>query len=375
MVDAPAAALATATWQAVLAKPTIGEKLLEQAFHKNVYTRFLLYGELKRREMAIDKGKGVNYGTRPKLFYYGATRAIERDLIVSDPVTSDAIHPEDAAAQTVDIALPTNPLRKLSGDYGCIYGAMTMGLDEQLRGDMSGDGYRNYAQDVVVPAIGQNLSNMLSIGFYSDGTVDQIDGLAYWRRTAGGAKWNSNAMAVDTFLQGQAFTCTEAQFCKAKLREAMMQSYLGAIGGVISEGFMPNIMITTTALFNKMKGWIDDKQVIQLPPATTAFVELGSPEQYLIFDGMVVFPDPKLDASISGEYGLFYLLHTDYMEVIINKNFSFGGIDPLKAGGEKAEALEGIELPAYLWKYVYKKIVLVNFFYKRPRNLLYGTVT
>lgn len=377
MVDAPSAALATATWEATLAKPSVGDELLEQVFNNHPMLRFLLKGEIGRREgfqTSTTRGK-VSFGPKPKQFFYGATRAIERDLLVSQPVTSGAIHVEDAVTTTVDIALPANPLRKLSGDYGCIYGAMTMGLDEELRGDMTGDGYRNYQKDVVVPLIGQQMSLMLAAGFYSDGTADQIDGLAYWRRNAGAAKWNSNAMATDTFLQGQVWTCTEAQFCKAKLRTAITQARLGPVGGVNSDGHKPNVMLCTTALLDKMKGWIDDKQVINLPAATTDFIELGTPEDYIIFDGVVCFADHKLDNSISAEYGLFYLLHTADIEIFLHKRWAFSGADPLKAGGDKPEALDGIELPAYLFKIVHKKIILANFFYKRPRNLLYGTVT
>ena len=42
----------------------------------------------------------------------------------------------------------------------------------------------------------------------------------------------------------------------------------------------------------------------------------------------------------------------------IHKRWAFSGADPLKAGGDKPEALDGIELPAYLFKIVHKKIIL-----------------
>lgn len=378
MVDSPDAGPTTTIWQNALADPVHGQKIMEQTFRSHPLLKYIWKKEIAAKKgFQSDTGKyaTVKNGYDPVHIKYQALSYIAREIVVAAMATTGAINVEDAITTDVDLALPTNPLRVLSGDYGCIYGAVTWGLEERVVRGGSGPKNINKWMPRVRNDIAQQLSAALSTGLYSDGTSDKIDGLAYWRATTG-TKWNSQNIAnTDTFLQGQAASISEAQFTYAKWIELLDIARLGAISGTNSDGHKPNVCVMTTALFRKLKVWLYDKKSIHVPQAGDDFVTLGTPQDYMMVDGVCCFADDHLDDLKSTNFGLMYFLHSDDIEVIFHSDYGFVGVDAYKMGGETPEQFTEYEIPSKLFKQGLKKIILVNFFYKRPRNLLYVTVT
>lgn len=376
MVDAPPGAMTSTIWQAALAKPEFGEEIMEQTFRSHPLLRFFWNGEIKAREnfkSATNKIALIKNGYKPKHIKYSALRAIERQQIVDSMATVGAIALADAVTQTADTGLPTNPLRVLTGDYGLVYGVSTSGLEEEVvRG---GIGAIHEWGPIVQKDLAQQLSAALSTGLYSDGTSDKIDGLAMWRAVTG-TKWGSQSIsATDKYLQGQAASFSIAQFTYMKFIELVDQARYGAIEGTNSDGRKPNVCLMTTALFRKLKGWLYDKSVINQPEGGQQFVDLGTPEDYVMIDGVCCFADDHLDGAKSSNFGLLYMFNTNDFELIFHKDFNFVGVDAYKETGSAPEAFKRYNLPSYVWKNGIKKLILVNMYNKRPRNLLYATVT
>lgn len=378
MVDAPDAAPTTTVWQHALATPAVGVEIAEMAFRSHPLLAYIWKKEIHKQvgfQKKTKKYPTVGNGYEPAHIFYEALSYIQREITVSQMATTGAINVEDAISTSVDLALPTNPLRVLSGDYGVVWGALTWGLEEAIvRGGPGPENIHRWLPQAKKD-MAQSLSVELSTGLYSNGAADAIDGLAYWR-AINGVKWGSQDIAAtDTFLQGQNETITEAQFTYAKWIELLDIARLGAVGGTNSDGHKPNVCVMTTALFRKFKLWHYDKSVINQPSAGQDFATLGMPQDYMIVDGVCCFADDHLDDLKGENYGLCYFLHSDDIEIIFHKNFGFVGVDAYKMGGESPEDFTSYEIPTYLYKKGIKKMILVNFYYKRPRNLLYLVVT
>lgn len=380
MVDAPPQAITSTIWQAVFADPVHGKEIVEQAFRSHPTLNYFMNGEIQAIKgwMGNNPGKAptVKNGYAPKHIYYEATSAIRRDMTVAGMATTAAIAVAAAIETSVDSALPTNPFRTLSGDYGVMEGHVTWGLEEEVVRGGSGPKNLHRWLPEIKKDLSQQLSNLLNTGLWSDGGTYKIDGFAYWRKTTG-TKWGSLDLATDTFLQGQSGTCTWAEFTYAKFIEWVDQVRLGAIGGTNSDGHKPNVAIVTTALMRKIKGWLYDKGsiIINQDVKGNDFVTLGTPLDYVMVDGICLFADDHLDDLMSTNAGLMYLFNSADWEVIFHKAFNFGAVDAYKEGGKAAADYEPYTIPKYVYKHGAKKIVLVNFFHKRPRNFGYFTIT
>lgn len=386
MVATPDAKYTTTVWEAALSAPEHGSEILEMVAKSNVLLKFMLNAELElMRGYKSRTGKAATKlnGYERQHFTYSSLSAIQRQLKVAQMATSAAIAMSAGVTTSVDLSLPTNALRVLTGDYGVVWGAMTWGLEEAIRGSAGGKNIHEWIP-IVRRDIAQTISDTLNTGMYSDGTTNKIDGLDYWFKITG-TKWNSQDInTTDTFLQGQTFSCTEAQYTKERLRKWIDHAFYGTISGTRSEGLKPNLALVSTNLVRLMKGWVDDKQSIQLTPqmmnqekqaANNNFVQLGSPQDYVMFDGVCFVPDRYIDDNMSSNVGKGYLFNASDLELITHKDFGFDGTDAEKMGGQAPTKLEAYTIPGKLYKHGLKQIILINMFHKRPRNTVKFTVT
>lgn len=378
MVATPSAAYATGTWEATYARASIGSRVIDMVAQRHPLVRFLFNSELdSMRAFTATYGKPAKIanGYTPQRITLGSLSAIERHIKATTMATTGAIAMSAAQTTSADPAGATPPTRILTSDYGTLYGVTTWGLPQEVRGTKGGENIRDWNKDVILD-IGQQLSALLNTGLYSDGTTNQIDGLAYWRATTG-TKWNSSNIATtDTFLQGLSATDSEAAFTLDKFREWVDASELGEISATRSEGLTPNIFMCSSAVLRKLKKWVDEKQTIELQQGKgNKFVELGTPMNYVMIDGVCCFRDPHLDTLLSTNWGIGYFMNADYMELILHPKYNFRGIDANTYDGETPEDLKTYDLPSYIFKKGKKAIILCNFYYARPRNLLYAVIT
>jgi hypothetical protein len=273
--------------------------------------------------------------------------------------------------------MPANPLRVLTGDYGCEYGFVNWGLEEEIRGSRGGRNIHEWVP-LVRKDLAQEICNKLETDLHSAGGATAIDGLAMWEAVTG-TKWNSaNIATTATYLQAQSDTCAVANFTKAKLRNWIRIATRGAIPTTTNyqSGRKPNVGLVTSDLLDLMKGWLDDREVhYNQADKDLDFVKLGTPNDYMVFDGVTFIVDNYLDTQVFTNYGLLHLLNADDIELITHQDYGWSAIDPWTPNGDTAPEFKKIELPSYLYKQVMKAIVLVNMFYKRPRHLFVGTIT
>lgn len=380
MVDAPNAKYTTDVWQAALADPETEDVIYDQVSKKSVLARLLLNQELEGMKGWESDNKMAplkDNGYKRKHCVYSTLSSIQRIINTTNQATSGAIAVADAISTTVDLGLSTNGTHILTGDYGTVYGAMTFGLEQEIRGSAGGKNINEWIPQLQ-KHIAQSISDTLQVGMYSDGTSDKIDGIEYWVK-ATGVKWNSSDIAgTDTFLQGQNVTSTTAAFTKAKLRLWHDTAMYGFISDVDSPGLKPNVCLCDTATVRLMKGWIDDKQVIDLTVdgRGNMIVALGTPNDFVIFDGVCYIADVYIDSIMGNNTGQGYMFNLDDWQLITHKDYGFTGIDALSDLSVEAPAgLEHYVIPSYLKKEGYKKTVLINLYHKHPRHLLKWTRT
>ena len=383
MVAAPPQAITSTVWQAVFADPVHGKEITEQAFRSHPTLNYFMNSEIEAIKgwMGNNPGKtpSVNNGYAPKHIFYEATSAIRRDMTVDGMATSAAIAVAAAISTSVDSALPTNPYRTLSGDYGVMEAHVTWGLEEEIVRGGPGPKNLNRWLPEIKKVLSQQLSDLLNTGLWSDGGTNKIDGFALWRAVTG-TKWGSQAVnTTDTFLGGQAGTCTWAEFTYAKFIAWVDQVRLGPLlsVGANADGHKPNVAIVTTALLRKIKGWLYDKGsiIINQDVKGNDFVTLGTPLDYVMVDGICIFADDHLDDLMSSNAGLMYLFNSADWEVIFHKDYTFMDVDGYKEGGKSASSYEAYTIPTYVYKHGGKRLILCNLFHKRPRNLGYFIIT
>jgi hypothetical protein len=381
MVATPAAALATATWQAVLSDPVHIADIREQTFQSHSLLRFAWAKEKMNAEEfrnATGKRATPKNGYDAQHMAFGPASRLQFDMNVDLMSTTGAIAPSASYTTSIDNALPPNPLRMLSGGYGLVYGTVPWGLEQEMIFGGEGGANVNRWLPVVKKDLAQSLSNSLSTNIYSNGGSNQFDGLAYWRATSG-TKWNSNNIAsTDTFLQGQALSSTVATFSYQTWLEWLDQCQYGDGIGTISQGNRPTIAIVTQKLFRLFKEWIVQKITINEPNANNEFVKYGlGNNEYLLIDGVVVFKDDVgLASDIGTDWAVGYLFDpSDLKFCFFNKGeFGFNAVDAGKMDGQAAGNFTRRDLPNYLFKSAFVKMILCNMIHMRPRNLGYFVI-
>lgn len=350
------------------AGPSHDGRLQEHTFNGNPFLRFLFNGEIADQNYWKETNNGSMKGYMPHKITYGSQRYIERSLIRTTLSETGVLALATAGANNVTTTKVT-PWETLTSTWGVVYGTMVKDLEMETYGKSGGENWLAIDQPMF-DQMAQEMCATLTDGFYSDGTANKFDGLSLWSAVTG-TKWDSSNIATtDTFLQGQAKSTVKATLSKTDLRDAITQATLGAVGGVYAQGRKPNFCVLDWDTFTQMKSWFDDKQTIELNQGKgTSFAELGLPDDYFYFDGVCFFPDVYHDGNLGGNQGIGYMGHTDDIEVIIHEDWGFDDVDPLKKA-EAAKKLDWIRLPSKLYTYYAFRIVLMNMFYRRPRNLL-----
>lgn len=355
------------------AGPSHDKTLMEHTFNINPLLRFLFYGEMMDQSLWAEANGGSMKGYQPRKITYGSQRYIERSLIRTTLSETGVLALATAGANAVTTTKVT-PWETLTGSWGVVYGTMIKDLEMETYGAPGGENWLPIDRPMF-DQMAQEICDVLTTGFYSDGTANQFDGFEMWAAVTG-TKWDSSDIAAtDTFLQGQAKSTVKATLSKTDVRDAIRQAKLGAVATVNAQGKKPNFCVLDNDTFDQMKSWFDDKQTIELTtgPGVT-FKELGMPDDYFFFDGVCFFPDVYLDGNLGENAGLGYMGNSDDFEVIIHEDWGFDDVDPLKHA-EAAKKLDWIRMPSLLYTYYAFRIILMNMFCRRPRNFLAWTFT
>lgn len=353
------------------AGPSHDGTLMEHTFNGNPILRFLFNGEISDQNYWMESNNGSMKGYEPTKITYGSQRYIERSLIRTTLSETGVLALATAGANAVTTTKVT-PWETLTGSWGVVYGTMIKDLEMETYGNPGGENFTPIDRPMM-DQMAQEICSTLTTGFYSDGTANKFDGFEMWAAVTG-TKWDSSNIATtDTFLQGQAKTTVKATLSKNDFRDAITQATLGSISATYAQGRKPNFCVLDWDTFTQMKEMFDDKHTIELTAGPgVSFKELGMPDDYYFYDGVCFFPDVYLDGNLGGATGLGYMGNTYDIEVIVHEDWGFNDIDPLKHA-EAAKKLDWIRLPSKLYTYYAFRIILMNMFYRRPRNFLAWT--
>ena len=274
-----------------------------------------------------------------------------------------------AGAVDIDQAPTANNVRVLTGDYGVSYGYCNRELWHKVRGGKGGEMRNNMSQHFV-NELAQTMSEHINENMFADGTLNTQDGFEHWVKQTG-TKWNSEDIAVHTELQGRLEnTYTSATWTVANIRRIIRRTQQGLIGSSISSGMKPDFCVCNSAMVDKLKDALDDKQIINQGPGRDQhagrFPYLGVLDDYVITDGVVFFADYYLDANLGGNWGIGYMGYSGDFEIICHQDYMFTDFDAMK--DKKNVNANWESLPNRLDRDVFKFIFLWNMYHKRPRN-------